>query len=305
MNYLYISEEVQDALDRSLPIVALETTLLAFGLPAPYNRETAFDMEDIVRSQGAIPATIGILDGKLKIGLSRKELEWFTSGHASIRKASSRDIPHMIASGMPGATTISGTMVAAELAGIPVFATGGLGGVHRDGENTLDISLDLIDLARTRIAVVSSGAKAILDLPRTLEYLETQGVPVYGYQTDYFASFYSRQSGLMADYRIDTPEEGASLMHIKRGLGLKGGMLIANPVPEENEIPFDEINLHIQSAIEVAERNGIVGKDITPFLLKEINRSTDSRSLQTNLALVRNNAKVGAQIAVAYGKLLK
>jgi pseudouridylate synthase len=298
-DYLSISDEVREALNNGLPVVALETTIISFGLPSPYNIETAIEMEDIIRRHGAVPATIGILDGKIKIGLTKEEIETFATS-SSIIKVSRRDIPYALSSKKMGATTIAGTMVASNLAGIKVFATGGLGGVHRKGEITWDISADLTEMSRSNVTVVSSGAKAILDLRRTLEYLETIGVPVIGYQTDKFASFYSRQSGLSADFRSDTPFEVASVMDAKWKLGLTGGILVANPVPEEDEIPFSEIDIYIEQAIQEAAEEGITGKELTPYLLQNINRLTQGRSLSTNLSLVRNNAKVGAQIAVAY-----
>ena len=301
-NYLSFSEEVQQALHEGRPIVALETTLISFGLPHPYNLETAMEMENNVRLEGAIPATIGLLNGKIKIGLSPTEIEAFATG-SSILKTSRRDIPYVLSSRQMGATTIAGTMIAAQLAGIPVFATGGLGGVHREGEVTWDVSSDLIEMARNKVAVVSAGAKAILDLTRTLEYLETFGVPVIGYQTDYFASFYSRQSGRLADFRLDSPNAVAEVMDAQWRLGLAGGMLVANPVPIENEIPFEEINLYIEQAIQEASRNGIAGKEVTPYLLRRINELTSGRSLATNLALVKNNATLGAKISVAYYNL--
>ena len=302
IEYLRISDEVQTALAEGKPVVALETTLIAFGLPHPHNLQTAIDMQNIIRREGAVPATIGLLDGKIHVGLTEQEIERFAT-ETSVSKTSRRDIPYLLANRTMGATTISGTMIAAQLAGIPVFATGGLGGVHREGEISWDVSADLIDISRTKVAVVSSGAKAILDLTRTLEYLETFGVPVIGYQSDYFASFYSRQSGLLADIRLDTPNEIAAVMDAKWRLGLSGGILVANPVPGENEIPFEEINVYIEQAIGEAARDGIAGKDVTPYLLRRINELTEGRSLSTNLALVRNNARVGAQIAVAYAKL--
>lgn len=300
--YLRISEEVQTALAEGKPVVALETTLIAFGLPHPHNLQTAIDMQSIIRREGAVPATIGLLDGLIQVGLTEEEIERFAAG-SSVSKTSRRDIPYLLANRTMGATTISGTMIAAQLAGIPVFATGGLGGVHREGEISWDVSADLIEMSRTKVAVVSSGAKAILDLTRTLEYLETFGVPVIGYQSEYFASFYSRQSGLLADIRLDTPNEIAAVMDAKWRLGLSGGILVANPVPAENEIPFGEINVYIEQAVGEAARDGIAGKDVTPYLLRRINELTEGRSLSTNMALVRNNARVGAQIAVAYAKL--
>ncbi|XID91847.1 pseudouridine-5'-phosphate glycosidase [Paenibacillaceae bacterium WGS1546] len=300
--YLRISEEVQTALAEGKPVVALETTLIAFGLPHPHNLQTAIDMQNIIRREGAVPATIGLLDGMIQVGLTEEQIERFATG-SSASKTSRRDIPYLLANRTMGATTISGTMIAAQLAGIPVFATGGLGGVHREGEISWDVSADLIEMSRTKVAVVSSGAKAILDLTRTLEYLETFGVPVIGYQSEYFASFYSRQSGLLADIRLDTPNEIAAVMDAKWRLGLSGGILVANPVPAENEIPFGEINVYIEQAVGEAARDGIAGKDVTPYLLRRINELTEGRSLSTNLALVRNNARVGAQIAVAYAKL--
>jgi len=300
--YVRCSEEVQQALHEGRPVVALETTLISFGLPYPYNLETAMEMESIIRREGAVPATVGLLNGQIKIGLDKTEIEAFAGGR-DVLKTSRRDIPYVLSTRKMGATTIAATMIAAELAGIPVFATGGLGGVHREGEVTWDVSTDLIEISRTKVAVVSAGAKAILDLTRTLEYLETFGVPVIGYRTDYFASFYSRQSGLPADVRLDSPEEVAAMMDAQWRAGLGGGLLVANPVPEEHEIPYEEINLHIEQAIREASAEGITGKEVTPYLLKRINELTGGRSLATNLALVKNNAMLGAQLSVAYHKL--
>lgn len=300
--YITISEEVRSALEQKLPVVALETTIISFGFPYPYNIQMALEMEEIIRRHGAVPATIGLKEGKIKVGLGKAEIEEFAT-EGSVLKAGRRDFPYVLAQKKLGATTISGTMIAAGLAGIHVFATGGLGGVHRHGEVTWDVSVDLTEMSLTNVAVVSSGAKAILDLGRTLEVLETLGVPVVGYQSDYFASFYSRQSGLKANFRLDTPEEVATMMDAKWSIGLNGGILVANPVPEQDEIPFAEIDEIIKQAVEEANAEGIAGKEVTPYLLKRINHHTKGRSLETNISLVRENAKVGAQIAVAYQHL--
>ncbi|SHF20020.1 pseudouridine-5'-phosphate glycosidase [Seinonella peptonophila] len=300
--YLSFSEEVQQAFQQRLPVVALETTIISFGFPYPYNLQTALEMEAIIRQHGAVPATIGLIEGKVKIGLDKEEIELFATKEQII-KVSRRDFAYALSQKKLGATTISGTMIAAHLAGIRVFATGGLGGVHRGSHLHGDVSNDLEEISRNQVAVISSGAKAILDLPLTLEYLETTGVPVVGYQSNDFASFYSRTSGLPSNFRLDSPAEVAKLMHTQWDLGFSSGLLVANPVPKSEEIPFQEIDHLIQQAVAEAESQKITGKEVTPFLLKRINQLSDGKSLLTNLALVRENAKVGAQIAVAYHQL--
>lgn len=298
-NYLTFTEEVAHALENKLPIVALETTIISHGMPYPQNIEMAKKVEQIIRDNGAVPATIGIMDGKIKIGLNDQELEEFAT-NKSVEKVSRRDFPYVLATGKIGATTVAGTMIAAELAGIEMFATGGIGGVHRDGEVTWDVSADLTELANTSVAVVCAGCKSILDIGRTLEYLETQGVPVVGYKTDEFPSFYSRKSGYGVDYKLDTPDSVAAVMDMKWKLGMQGGMVISNPVPEESALPYDQIESVIQQALTEAKENNIAGKKVTPFLLSKVKELTEGKSLETNIALVYHNAEVAAKVAVAF-----
>ncbi|CAM5779943.1 MULTISPECIES: pseudouridine-5'-phosphate glycosidase [Brevibacillus] len=299
--YLTFTDEVRHALDNNLPVVALETTIISHGMPYPQNIEMAKEVEQIIRDNGAVPATIGIMDGKIKIGLSESELEEFAT-NKSVEKVSRRDFPYILASGKIGATTVAGTMIAAQLAGIRVFATGGIGGVHREGEITWDVSADLTELAQTGLAVVCAGCKSILDIGRTLEYLETQGVPVVGYRTDEFPSFFARESGFGVDFRLDAPEEVATVMDTKWKLGLDGGLVIANPVPEKDALDHGKIEAVILQALKEAKENGIAGKKVTPFLLSKVKELTEGKSLQTNIALVKHNAAVAAQIAAAYHK---
>ncbi|MEJ8547879.1 pseudouridine-5'-phosphate glycosidase [Brevibacillus borstelensis] len=299
--YLTYTEEVRHALDNNLPVVALETTIISHGMPYPQNIEMAKEVEQIIRDNGAVPATIGIMDGKIKIGLSESELEEFAT-NKSVEKVSRRDFPYILATGKIGATTVAGTMIGAQLAGIRVFATGGIGGVHREGENTWDVSADLTELAQTGLAVVCAGCKSILDIGRTLEYLETQGVPVVGYRTDEFPSFFARESGFGVDFRLDAPEEVAAVMDTKWKLGLDGGLVIANPVPEKDALDHAKIEAVIQQALQEAKENGIAGKKVTPFLLSKVKELTEGKSLQTNIALVKHNAAVAAQIAAAFHK---
>ncbi|KKX54973.1 pseudouridine-5'-phosphate glycosidase [Brevibacillus borstelensis] len=299
--YLTFTDEVRHALDNNLPVVALETTIISHGMPYPQNIEMAKEVEQIIRDNGAVPATIGIMDGKIKIGLSESELEEFAT-NKSVEKVSRRDFPYILASGKIGATTVAGTMIAAQLAGIRVFATGGIGGVHREGEITWDVSADLTELAQTGLAVVCAGCKSILDIGRTLEYLETQGVPVVGYRTDEFPSFFARESGFGVDFRLDAPEEVATVMDTKWKLGLDGGLVIANPVPEKDALDHGKIEAVILQALKEAKENGIAGKKVTPFLLSKVKELTEGNSLQTNIALVKHNAAVAAQIAAAYHK---
>ncbi|WP_019119403.1 pseudouridine-5'-phosphate glycosidase [Brevibacillus massiliensis] len=296
--YLTFTKEVQHALENNLPIVALETTIISHGMPYPQNIEMARQVEQIIRDNGAIPATIGIMNGKIKIGLDEQELEEFATNQ-EVEKVSRRDFPYILATGKIGATTVAATMIAAGLAGIKVFATGGIGGVHREGEVTWDVSADLTELARTNVAVVCAGAKSILDIGRTLEYLETQGVPVVGYQCSEFPSFYSRESGYQVDFRLDSPEAVAAVMDTKWKLGLDGGLVIANPVPEADALPHGEIEAAIGQALQEAKANGITGKHVTPFLLDRVKQLTAGKSLQTNISLVKHNAEVAAKIAVA------
>ncbi|MBE2179671.1 MAG: pseudouridine-5'-phosphate glycosidase [Chthoniobacterales bacterium] len=296
------SPEVKAALDAGRPVVALESTIIAHGMAYPANVETACAVEDVVRENGAVPATIAVLGGVLRAGLTPEEIERFGSDGPQIIKVSVRDLPFVAGKRLDGATTVAATMRIAAMAGIPVFATGGMGGVHRGAEETFDVSADLTEMTRSNVALVTAGAKAILDLPLTLERLETDGVPVIGYGTGEFPAFYSRSSGLKVPMRADTPEDVAAIMRSKWELGLVGAVVVANPIPEEDEIPASEIEPVIASALQEAARLGIRGKDVTPFLLGEIVRATKGRSLQANIALVKNNARVAAQIATAYAK---
>ncbi len=272
-------------------------------MPYPQNVETARAVEEIIRAGGAVPATIAVLGGALKVGLSDSELERFGKDGAGIRKVSTRDLPHVVALKSDGATTVASTMRIAALADIAVFATGGIGGVHRGAETSFDISADIMEFAQSNVAVVTAGAKAILDLALTLEMLETMGVPVVGFGTDAFPAFYSRDSGLKVPMRCDTAMEVAALMSAKWSMGLAGGVVVANPIPESVEIPAAEISPWIEEALAALKTEGVKGKDVTPFLLARLARKTGGRSLAANIALVENNAKVAASIAVAYGKL--
>jgi pseudouridine-5'-phosphate glycosidase len=280
------------------PLVALETTIVTHGMPYPANVETALAVEAIVRAGGCEPATIAVLDGRIRIGLTPDEIEELAKMR-NVRKLSRADLPHALITGTPGATTVAATMICAALAGIAVFATGGIGGVHRGAEESFDISADLEELARSPVTVVCAGAKALLDLPKTLEALETRGVPVVAYGTDAFPAFWSRESGLRAPLRLDTAGEIAALMHMQRALGYGGGMLVANPVPLADEIPQSEIAAHIEAAVAAAVELGITGKAVTPFLLDRLFTLTAGRSLTTNVALVKNNARLAAAIATA------
>ncbi len=299
--YLSFTEEVANAISNNLPIVALETTIISHGMPFPQNVEMAKEVEQIIRDHGAVPATIGILNGQIKIGLTEAELIDFAT-NKQVEKVSRRDFPYILSSGKIGATTVAATMIAAEKAGIHVFATGGIGGVHREGEQTMDISADLKELAQTNVAVVCAGVKSILDIGRTLEFLETEGVPVIGFQCSEFPSFYSRESGFSVDFQVNTAEEVASLLRTKWELSLHGGAIIANPVPEQNAIPFTEIESVIIEALNEAKAQKISGKRVTPFLLDRIKQITAGRSLETNIALVKHNAEVAAKVAVALQK---
>ena len=300
LSYLDISDSVQKALSTNGPIVALESTIISHGLPYPQNLEVAKKLEEIILKRDATPATIAILNGRIKVGLSDQELAHMAQNGIEIPKASRRDLPFLIANKLDGATTVAATMIAAEKAGIQIFATGGIGGVHRGGEQNLDISADLEELSRTSVAVVSGGAKAILDLPKTLEYLETKGVPVIGYQTNEFPAFYSRNSAIPLDHRIDSPVEVANFLSTKWDLGLDGGVLIANPIPEQYSLNYDEMEFIIMEAIHRAESVNISGKDLTPFLLSEIKEITKGESLKANIELVYNNARLASEIARAY-----
>lgn len=292
--HLVFSTEVQQALAHRHPVVALESTIIAHGMPYPKNVETALRVEQIVRNRGAVPATCAIIGGKLKAGLDAGEIDRLGRLGAAVPKASCRDVPYLVSQGLDGATTVASTMIIAHLAGIRVFATGGIGGVHRGAAATMDISADLQELARTPVAVVCAGAKSILDLELTLEYLETHGVPVLGYQTDEFPAFYTRRSGLRVDYRLDTPEEIARLLRTKWELGLQGGVVIANPVPEAHQLDAQVMETAISNALTDAERQGIKGKAITPFLLARIEQLTGGQSLAANIELVCDNARLAA-----------
>jgi len=299
--YLEINPEVQKALTEGRPVVALESTIISHGMPYPKNVETALAVEQIVRDNGAIPATIAIIKGKLKVGLTNEEIEYLGSSQDVI-KASRRDIPFILAKGLDGATTVASTMIIANLAGIRVFATGGIGGVHRGAQTTLDISADLQELAHTNVTVVCAGAKSILDIGLTLEYLETQGVPVVGFGTSELPAFYTSKSGYAVDYRVDTAREMAAAMKAKWDLGLNGGIVVANPIPAEYEMDPVVINGAIEQAVREAEEKGIKGKESTPFLLARVKELTGGASLDSNIQLVFNNVKVGAQIAVEFCK---
>ncbi len=297
--YLVISEEVKAALREGKPIVALESTIISHGMPYPQNMETALAVEQTIRDNGATPATIAIIGGKLKAGCTPEEIEYLGKKGQAVTKASRRDLPVLIARGEDGATTVTTTMIIAAMAGIHVFATGGIGGVHRGAETTMDISADLEELAHTPVMVICAGAKSILDLQLTLEYLETKGVPVIGYGTEELPAFYTRESGLKVDYRIDTPEELAAAFRAKMEMGLEGGMLVTNPIPEEYSLDARYINEAIDRAIEKSKALGIKGKQTTPFLLAEIKSITDGTSLDANIQLVLNNARLAAKTAAA------
>lgn len=298
-----LAPEVKKALAAGKPVVALESTIIAHGMPYPQNLEMARKVEATLREEGATPATIAVVKGELRAGLNERELARFAEGGRDIMKVSTRDLPHVVARRMDGATTVASTMRIAAMAGIAVFATGGMGGVHRGAERTFDVSADLIEFAHSNVAVVTAGAKAILDLTLTLEYLETHGVPVVGLGTDEFPAFYSRQSGLRLSQRAETAADVATLMKAKWSMGLEGGIVVANPIPAADEIPADEIAPHIAQAIQEAAAQGITGKDVTPFLLKRITEITGGRSLAANTALVFHNARVAARIAKAYASL--
>ncbi|NRB64971.1 MAG: pseudouridine-5'-phosphate glycosidase [Saprospiraceae bacterium] len=294
------SPAVQLAKQENLPLVALESTIIAHGMPFPENVDTARALEKLIIEQGAVPATIALWNGRIQIGLDDAKLEAFARKGASIPKVSRRDIPFVLARKTHGATTVSATMVLAHMAGIPIFATGGIGGVHRGVATSWDISADLLELARTPVTVVSAGAKSILDIPKTLEFLETQGVLVVGYQTHAFPAFYTRESGSLVNHRVNTPEEIAHLIAIQKGLGYTSGMLIANPVPKDKEANPDLIQQALQNALKELDQEGISGKEVTPFLLRKIASLTQGKSLVSNIELAKNNATLAGQIAVAY-----
>ncbi|MEL7650098.1 MAG: pseudouridine-5'-phosphate glycosidase [Sedimentibacter sp.] len=300
--YLEVNPEVREAIESGKPVVALESTIISHGMPYPKNVETALNVERIIRDNGAIPATIAILKGKLKIGLTAEEIEYLGKAD-NVIKTSRRDIPFIIVQKADGATTVASTMIIAALAGIKVFATGGIGGVHRGATETFDVSADLEELAHTDVAVVCAGAKSILDIGLTLEYLETHGVPVVGYQTEEMPAFYTRKSGFRVDYRVDSPEEIAGALKAKWDLGLEGGMVIANPIEEQYQMDYDTITSAIEKALEEAEEKGIRGKESTPFLLSKVKEITGGDSLESNIKLVYNNAALGAKIASELSKL--
>lgn len=297
-NYLNIHPEVAQALSENRPVVALESTIISHGMPFPQNMETALNVEQIVRDQGAVPATIAILNGQFKVGLTKDEIAYLGQAGQKIVKASRRDIPYLISKKVDGATTVASTMIAASMAGIKVFATGGIGGVHRGAETSFDVSADLQELAKTNVAVVCAGIKAILDLGLTLEYLETHGVPVLGYQVDELPAFYTRKSGFKVDYQLDTPQEMAHFLQTKWDMNLEGGVVVANPIPADKQLDYDYMMKNIALAIEESNSLGIKGKASTPFLLAKVKELTAGESLVSNIELVYNNAKLAAEIAV-------
>ena len=301
-DFMDITEEVREAVASGRPVVALESTILSHGMPWPQNLGFAREVEEIIRGEGAVPATMAVVDGRLKAGLAQPELVRMCEAK-DVRKVSRRDLPVVAAEKLTGATTVATTMILAEMAGIRVFATGGIGGVHRGGENSMDISADLQELAHTGVLVVCAGAKMILDIGRTLEYLETMGVPVLGLGTDDFPAFYCRRSGFKADYNAKTPRDAALIADAKWKMGLKGGLLVGNPVPEEYAMDFDEMSAVIDRVLKKAEEAGVKGKDITPFMLAHIVEETGGESLSTNIQLAYNNARAAARIAVELSKL--
>lgn len=300
--YLIISEEVQRALANNQPVVALESTIISHGMPYPQNVETALNVEQVIRDNGAVPATIAIIGGQLKVGLSIEEVEYLGKKGLDVIKCSRRDLPIVVAKGLDGATTVATTMIIANMAGIRVFATGGIGGVHRGASETFDISADLMELAQTEVTVVCAGIKSILDIGLTLEYLETQGVTVLGYGSDKLPAFYLRDSGYGVDARVDSGKEVAKMMTAKWNMNLRGGFVVGNPVPEEFEENREQITAAIEQALKELNEKGIKGKESTPFLLARVKDLTGGDSLETNIRLVYNNAKVAAEIAVEYCK---
>lgn len=300
--YLDIKPEVARAISEGKAVVALESTIISHGMPYPQNVKTALEVEALVRANGAVPATIAILGGRLKVGLTEAEVEYLGKT-PNVIKTSRRDIPFIVAKGIDGATTVATTMILAAMAGIKVFATGGIGGVHRGAQESYDVSADLQELAQTNVAVVCAGAKSILDIGLTLEYLETHGVPVVGYQTDELPAFYTRKSGFGVDYRVDTPVELATALKAKWDLGLNGGMVITNPIPEAYEMNPELINKAIETAVKEAEEKGIKGKESTPFLLSKVKELTGGDSLDSNIQLVFNNAILASKLAVELEKL--
>ncbi|WP_020005641.1 pseudouridine-5'-phosphate glycosidase [Brachyspira innocens] len=302
--FLDISEEVKEALYEKRAVVALESTIISHGMPYPENVESALNSEKNIRDNNAVPATIAIIKGKIKVGLNKEELEYMGS-NSSIAKSSRRDLAAMLALKKDGATTVTTTMIGASLAGINVFATGGIGGVHRYAQETFDISADLQELSKTNVAVVCAGAKSILDLALTIEYLETFGVPVLGYKTDKFPAFYTRDSGYNVDYKVDTAKDIANILNTKWSLGLEGGVLVCNPIPEEYEMDKDYINKIIDDTVKEAKDKKISGKDVTPFILAKLHSVTENKSLKANKELVYNNCRTAANIAYEYSNLIR
>ncbi|MYL28794.1 pseudouridine-5-phosphate glycosidase [Halobacillus halophilus] len=300
--FVDMTEEVAYALAENLPVVALESTIISHGMPYPDNLRTAEEVAAIIREHGAVPATTAIMDGKIKIGLTKEELTRLAS-EKEVIKASRKDIAYLAASGKTGATTVAGTMFCAGLAGIPIFVTGGIGGVHRGAESTMDISADLEELGRTNVAVICAGAKSILDLGLTMEYLETKGVPVLSYQTDHLPAFFTRSSAFSSNYKVNDPEEIAAVIDTKWSLGLDGGLVIANPIPEHSALEEAYMNQTIEEALQEADKQKVKQKEVTPFLLEYIHKATEGKSLQANIALIKSNAVLGAQTAAAFQKL--
>jgi pseudouridine-5'-phosphate glycosidase len=300
-NFIVISPEVQHALNNNIPVVALESTIISHGMPWPQNAITAKSVEDVVRQHGAVPATIAIKEGKCLVGLSSDDIDYFAQAQ-NVWKVSLRDMPYVIAQKLPGATTVAATMRISAMAGIKIFATGGIGGVHRGAETTMDISADLTEMGQTNVAIVAAGVKSILDIGLTLEYMETLGIPVVTFGQEEFPSFYSSKSGFKSPLRLDIASAIADLLKAKWGLQLNGSVLIANPVPTEFEMNQEAIEEHILKALEAADQQNIKGKEVTPFILKYIANNTQGESLEANIALIKNNAAVAAQIAVAYCK---
>nr|WP_199563507.1 MULTISPECIES: pseudouridine-5'-phosphate glycosidase [unclassified Oceanispirochaeta] len=301
-SYLDIKEEVADALAEKKPVLALESTIISHGMPYPENVETALKVEKIAREAGVIPATIAIIGGRLKAGLSLDEIEYFGKKGTAIHKASRRDLPYLVSRGEDGATTVASTMIIAGMAGIPIFATGGIGGVHRGAENSFDISADLQELAQTDVAVICAGAKSILDLGLTLEYLETHGIPVLGYKTEELPAFYTQKSGFKVDYSMESPAEIAGLLKAKWEMNLKGGVVIANPIPDEFSMDPEEINSVIETALKDMKKDGVKGKESTPYLLSRIAELSKGSSLHSNVELVFNNVRLASQISREYYK---
>jgi hypothetical protein len=300
--YVKISQEVKEAIKEKKPVVALESTIISHGMPYPKNVETALEVEKVVRENGAIPATIAIINGEIKIGLSKEEIEIIGKAGLSVTKTSRRDLAYVVANKLNGATTVAATMICAQMANIKIFATGGIGGVHRGAEKTMDISADLEELGKTNVAVICAGCKSILDMGLTLEYLETKGVAVYGYKTNILPAFYTRESDFKVN-KINSEQEVAKVLKTKWDLGLDGGVVITNPIPEEFSMDRKIIDKTILEALKEADEKGIKGKDITPFLLDKIQKLTSGKSLEANIELVFNNAKLASKIAIEYSKL--